>query len=96
MMRSVRVGVGVVLGLVAIGGPLQVGAADDAPAVPSRSSRASSSAPSGGHAAAGGATSVQGLEAKLNEILEKQQQILTRLDEVMSELQIVKIRATVR
>ena len=94
MMRSVRLGVGVVLGLLAVGGPLQAGEAD-APTAPSRSSRASSSG-SGGHAAGGGATSVQGLEAKLNEILDKQQQILTRLDEVMSELQIVKVRATVR
>ena len=36
------------------------------------------------------------VEAKLNEILQNQQKILTRLDEVMEELKIVKIRATLR
>jgi hypothetical protein len=50
----------------------------------SRSSRASK-------ASDGGKT-----EEKLNEILENQQKILKRLDEVMEELKIVKIRASVR
>ena len=36
------------------------------------------------------------LEQRLNEILDHQQQILKRLDDVMEELRIVKIRATVR
>ena len=36
------------------------------------------------------------VEAKLNEILAHQEQILQRLDQVMEELRIVKIRATVR
>ena len=36
------------------------------------------------------------VEAKLNDILARQEQILQRLDQVMEELKIVKIRATVR
>ena len=36
------------------------------------------------------------LEERLNDILDHQQQILKRLDDVMEELRIVKIRATVR
>ena len=36
------------------------------------------------------------VEAKLDQILESQQQILKRLDEIMEELRIVKIRATMR
>ena len=36
------------------------------------------------------------VEAKLNDILAHQEQILQRLDQVMEELRIVKIRATVR
>ena len=36
------------------------------------------------------------VEAKLNDILAHQEQILQRLDQVMEELKIVKIRATVR
>ena len=36
------------------------------------------------------------LEQKLNDILQHQQDILTRLDQVMEELRIVKIRATIR
>lgn len=36
------------------------------------------------------------VEAKLNDILARQEQILQRLDQVMEELRIVKIRATVR
>ena len=36
------------------------------------------------------------LEQKLDQLLENQQKILKRLDDVMAELQIVKVRATVR
>ena len=36
------------------------------------------------------------LEKKLDQILENQQKILKRFDEVMAELQIVKTRATIR
>lgn len=36
------------------------------------------------------------LEGKLDEILDHQQQILKRLDQVMEELRVVKIRATMR
>ena len=36
------------------------------------------------------------VEAKLDDILAHQEQILQRLDQVMEELKIVKIRATVR
>ena len=36
------------------------------------------------------------LEAKLNQILENQQKIFQRFDEVMEELRIVKIRATLK
>ena len=36
------------------------------------------------------------LEQKLNDILEHQTQILQRLDQVMEELRVVKIRATIR
>jgi len=38
----------------------------------------------------------QGVEAKLDRILQRQEEILQRFDEVMKELQIVKIRATQR
>ena len=55
----------------------------------SRSSSASSRASTGGSGA-------KVLEGKLNEVLDNQQKILKRLDEVMAELQIVKIRATMR
>ena len=36
------------------------------------------------------------VNTKLEEVLETQQQILKRLDEVMEELKIIKIRATLR
>ena len=36
------------------------------------------------------------VEARLNDILAHQEQILQRLDQVMEELKIIKIRATVR
>jgi phage tail tape-measure protein len=36
------------------------------------------------------------VNTKLEEVLETQQQILKRLDEVMEELKVVKIRATLR
>ena len=36
------------------------------------------------------------LDAKLDEILANQQRILARLDEVMEELKIIKIRATLK
>ena len=36
------------------------------------------------------------VEARLNDILAHQQEILQRLDQVMEELKIIKIRATVR
>lgn len=36
------------------------------------------------------------VEAKLDQVLANQERILARLDEVMEELKIVKIRATVR
>lgn len=36
------------------------------------------------------------LNEKLDQILENQEQILKRIDDVMAELQIVKVRATVR
>lgn len=42
------------------------------------------------------AADIAKLEQKLNEILQHQAQILQRLDQVMEELRIVKIRATVR
>lgn len=40
--------------------------------------------------------SLKSLENKMDEILNRQSQILKRLDEVMAELQIVKVRATIR
>ena len=69
--------------------------AEDAPTTSSRSSRPPSRTPSPPRSSSGG-SGVKGLEEKLNEVLDKQQKILERLDEVMAELQIVKIRATVR
>ena len=39
---------------------------------------------------------VKPLEAKLNQILENQEKILQRFDQVMEELRIIKIRATLR
>ena len=77
------------LGLAVIGLAAPLHAED----VPSTSSRATHSATG---RSSGGTISLQALEAKLNEILDKQQQILTRLDEVMAELQVVKVRATIR
>ena len=55
----------------------------------SRSSRASENEETAGKTNAK-------VAAKLDEILENQQQILKRLDQVMEELKIVKIRATMR
>ena len=71
--------------------------AEEAPTASSRASRpsAESSATSSSRPSALG-SSAKELEAKLNDILENQQKVLKRLDEVMAELQIVKIRATVR
>ena len=69
-------------------------------AVPSRSSRAAE--PAASHAAAGRSTrapeasGAAKIDAKLDQILANQERILSRLDEVMEELKIVKIRATVR
>ena len=70
-------------------------------AIPSRSSRSAQPAPS--HTIDAGRstrTSETGatarVEAKLDQILSNQDRILARLDEVMEELKIVKIRATVR
>ena len=45
---------------------------------------------------ASGGSDDQKVEGKLNEIVENQQKILKRLDEIMEELKIVKIRATLR
>ncbi|MBI4342161.1 MAG: hypothetical protein HY599_02200 [Candidatus Omnitrophica bacterium] len=67
--------------------------AEDAPTTSSRASHPPAASSS---RIAGGGVTPKMLEAKLNEILENQQKILKRLDEVMAELQIVKIRATVR
>ena len=44
----------------------------------------------------GGKVSESKIEEKLNQILENQQKILARFDQVMEELRIVKIRATLR
>ena len=93
-LRS-RILLAMVVGLVAVSWAISVGAAEEVQ-VPSKSSRALANTSSKSSHPSGGTTSVQSLEAKLNEILEKQQQIMARLDEVMSELQIVKVRATVR
>jgi hypothetical protein len=45
---------------------------------------------------ASSSSSADGLERKLEEVLAGQQAILKRLDEIMEELKIVKIRASVR
>ena len=70
-------------------------------AVPTRSSRATQ--PAGGRSSetarstrtseTGGAARI---EAKIDQVLANQERILARLDEVMEELKVVKIRATVR
>ena len=61
--------------------------AEDQPAT--TSTRRSSQGVAGGE----GGSAVQ---AKLDHIIENQERILKRLDEVMEELKIVKIRATLR
>ena len=70
-------------------------------AVPTRSNRSSHPAASQGSdtnrstrtSETGGAARI---EAKIDQVLANQERILARLDDVMKELQIVKIRATVR
>ena len=59
---------------------------EESPSKSTRSSRASKSAE----------LSRDAIEQKLDEILSNQQKILQRLDEVMEELKIVKIRATLK
>ena len=58
------------------------------PSTSSRSSHPSRVGDPGGESTA--------IEAKLNKILDNQQRILARLDEVMEELGVIKVRATVR
>ena len=62
-------------------------AAEESSAQSSRSTRASSTS--------GSETGDDAIIQKLNQVLAKQATILQRLDEVMEELKIVKIRATV-
>ena len=59
----------------------------------SHSARAKSTPSSPSKAASG---KEEQILAKLNEVLEKQEHILKRFDEVMAELQIIKIRATIK
>ena len=63
--------------------------------VPTSSSR-KAAAPSASSRAPAVPVSLKSLEDKMDEILNRQSQILKRLDEVMAELQIVKVRATIR
>jgi hypothetical protein len=69
-------------------------------AIPSRSSRTQPVVRTGTDAGRSTRSSETGgaakIEAKLDQILGNQERILARLDEVMEELKIVKIRATVR
>ena len=74
-------------------------AEDEAPSTNTRSTQTASGAPSPGASSSrssGGPVTMKTLEARLNDILSKQQTILDRLEEVKAELQIVKVRATVR
>ena len=80
-------------------------AEDEAPSTNTRSTQTVSGAPSPASApspgassgrSSGGPVTMKTLEARLNDILSKQQTILDRLEEVKAELQIVKVRATVR
>ena len=66
----------------------QTGAQAEAPSRSSRPPRP----PSAGKA--GGDVDAKKLDAKLDQILANQEKILQRFDEVMEELRIVKIRAT--
>ena len=67
-------------------------AEDDAPTSSSRKA----ANPSASSRAPAAPVSLKSLEDKMDEILNRQSQILKRLDEVMAELQIVKVRATIR
>ena len=63
-----------------------------APQAPAASSNRSTRA---AHAGGGASSSKStGTSAKLDKIIEHQEQILAKLDDVLKELQIVKIRAT--
>lgn len=66
-------------------------ASDDAEQKTTKASRSTRPSGSSGSGKAG-----SGVEAKVDEILSNQRRILSRLDEVMEELKIVKIRATMR
>ena len=76
-----------VLSLVAWAPVLVIQAADEQAAPTFRATRTARSTPGG---------SESDIAERLNEILENQQRILSRLDEVMKELQVVKLRATQR
>ena len=60
-----------------------------------RSSRRSAAASEGAEETSTQAETKK-LDAKLDQILQNQEQIFQRLDEVMEELKIVKVRATLR
>ena len=95
MMRGRVRGWAIVAGLLlAAAGVARALAEEAAPTTSSRTSHAAAAPAS--RSTSAGAVTPKMLEAKLDEILDNQQKILKRLDEVMAELQIVKIRATVR
>ena len=72
-----------------------IGNTDGNTQVPTSSTRKASEPPAASSRSTAGPVSLKSLDAKLDQIAEQQERILKRLDEVMAELQIVKVRATI-
>ena len=93
MTNRQQLGTGILIGLAAMVVSLSWRVMSPGAQEPSHSTRAKSTASSPSKAASG---KEEQILAKLNEVLEQQEHILKRFDEVMAELQIIKIRATIK